>query len=1008
MNKNFYGRLGLRRSNLKKLAAISALALMLSGCGGGGGDGGGDSGGGGIIGTGIQLRGTVPTNREFAQSFVNVRSASGERSMAAIGQTGRYSFDDVTGEGPYLLQVDLGNGDAYYSVAHASDAQSVTQNIHAYSDLAIRNWFANQGLDIEAVFESTASIVTLPTALEIDSIDEQILGLVEESLAVYELAGTDLSTVSFDSDDTGVDEFLDRNPVLINNGNITIIITDQDSNTQTTVSSDLPVDTDLTAPDAMPPSSPLGLRVLPSASNEIVLAWESATDNIGVTSYVVYRDGVEIATTAFPIYIDSPLEAGVTFPYTVSALDAAGNESLQSEAGSSQTLGAPDTLAPPSATDLLVTAPAGNTNSLVVRWSQSEIADVAAFQVLRGTSPTMLDQLAQVTSTALTDAGLNSGTQYCYQIITVDASENESNPSEIVCGTTSGTSLSSQEPEETNTPPVITAGGLLDVDVSNIACTTELETTSITEALVLDEPCYLVNQDVVVGQGGQVTIAAGTVLKFASGVGIEVQTGGSLASNGTAAAPVVFSAIDRTPGSWDGLEFDRSNSASNVLNSTVIEYGGSGTADYNLEIEGFSSSPARVSLNNVLLRFGATAGFSIDDEAIVGDIQGLVSTQNASSGEIGSEVAASLGLDSRLSGNTDDGLVILTGGAIDNITAWPAIDVPYLVGRLPVNAPMSIAAGSVLRFSAGGGLDINTGGSLSAIGTATSPILFTGLDNTPGFWDGLNFDRTNSSNNQLEHVIVEHAGGLGSNDAGVNVRGFVSAPARLAINNTQLRFNAGPGFIINTSVNLDEFNNVTVTANDFAGVIALGSVGSLGSNLDFSGNTRDQVELLNGPITSALTIPAINVPYLFGDIDVNAALTLSPGVAMRADSGAEFDVSESGSFNAVGTVTQPISIIGDIATPGYWDGIELDRTNSPLNRLEHVTLSHGGGGGVSAARGNITMTCFTSAPASLLVANSTLSDSLGWGVYQSSSNCTTSIADTALFSGNAEGAVSPQ
>ena len=542
-----------------------------------------------------------------------------------------------------------------------------------------------------------------------------------------------------------------------------------------------------------------------------------------MTSYVVFRDGVEIATTAFPIFIDSPLEAGVTFTYTVSALDAAGNESLQSEAGSSQTLGAPDTLAPPSATNLLVTAPAGNTNSLVVRWSQSDIADVAAFQVLRGTSPTMLDQLAQVTSTALTDAGLNSGTQYCYQIITVDASENESNPSEIVCGTTSGTSLTSQEPEETSTPPVITAGGLLDVDVSNIACTTELETTLITEALVLDEPCYLVNRNVVVDQGGQVTIAAGTVLKFASGVELEVRTGGSLAANGTASAPVVFSAIDRTPGSWDGLEFDRSNSTSNVLNNTVIEYGGAGTSGYNLDTISFSSAPTRLTLNNVLLRLGASAGFRIANNTITGDIQGLVSTQNASSGEVGPEIVTSLGVDSRLAGNTQDGLEILTG-TITNATAWSAFDVPYLLDRFEVNAPLSIAAGSELRFLAGGGLDINAGGSLSAIGTATSPILFTGVDNTPGFWDGLDYDRTNSTNNRLEHVIVEYAGGLTSSDAGVNVQGFSSSPARIAFNNVQLRFNVGPGFRMATTVNLDEFNSVTSTANDFSGVIPLDAV----------------------------------------------------------------------------------------------------------------------------------------------------------------------------------------
>ena len=101
---------------------------------------------------------------------------------------------------------------------------------------------------------------------------------------------------------------------------------------------------------------------------------------------------------------------------------------------------------------------------------------MASFNVLRGEGQAMLDQIARVTSTALTDAGLNSGTEYCYQIITNDASANASGPSDIACATTTGAVVGGDQSPVT--PPVVTppAGnqGLLAVDVSGLVCETDL------------------------------------------------------------------------------------------------------------------------------------------------------------------------------------------------------------------------------------------------------------------------------------------------------------------------------------------------------------------------------------------------------------------------------------------------------------------------------------------------------------------------------------------------------
>jgi len=987
------------RSSLFRTITTALLLATLSACGGGGGGGGEE--GGGIIGTGIQLRGTVPTNRQFAESTIEIKSASGERTTGVIGTNGRFTVDAVPGDAPYLLKVDLGNDNAYFGVAHSLDAASVTQNVHAYSDLAIRNWFATQGLDIDAAFNSSGALSNLPSEAEIAAIDARILNVLRESLSAYGLAGTNLSTVSFDSDNLGVDRFLDRNPVLINNGTITIIITEPNDDTQAIVSSGLPINTDLTAPDNVPPSSPTGLRVLPSASNEIVLAWESATDNIAVSGYEVVRDGVVVATTAFPLFIDSPLDSGVTFDYSIIAVDAADNKSLPSETGSSQTLAAPDTTAPPAATDLSFET---SNDGIVVRWTQSSIGDVASFRVLRGEGPTMLDQVARVTSTALTDGGLNSGTEYCYQIITSDASVNESAPSEIGCASTTGTVLgggTGVEPPAVITPPTGSVSALLDVDVSGLLCETELETINIAEIVTLDAPCYRVSSNINVNQNGQLIVAAGTVLKFASGNRLQVNDGGSLTVNGTEAQPVVFSALDPTPGIWDGVQFRFSNSTRNVLNNLVIEFGGqiNGAA---LSTVGFTSSQVRLSVNNVLVRGSVGDGVALSANSIIGDFNELISTGNARSASASAAVASNFGPDSQLTGNTLDALAI-ENSTLAVATTWQKIDVPYQLDRIDIDAPLSIPAGAELRFESGGLLEVGTDGSLSAIGTVAEPIVFTGLEPTPGYWSGIKFRFSNSTNNRLAHAVVEYAGSATSDGAGVYMVAFTSSPARLAVADSIFRFNEGPGFRFSDNVTVMEFSNVLSTSNGVSGVVAPSSIGSLGANLDLQGNTQDGLRMINGTLQTAATWPALNVPYLFDRLDVDAPLTVSPGASFVADSGGVIEVGTDGSLNAVGSVSLPITFVGSQSITGHWDGIDFRFSNNPLNVLDFVTVSNGGGGGASATSGNISLACFLSSPVQVAISNSTLSESAGFGIYRNDASCGINVGANVTFSGNVQG-----
>ncbi|MFQ5965361.1 MAG: fibronectin type III domain-containing protein [Candidatus Scalinduaceae bacterium] len=90
-------------------------------------------------------------------------------------------------------------------------------------------------------------------------------------------------------------------------------------------------------PDTTLPSTPTNLQATAISVSQIDLSWNASTDNVGVTGYKIYRDGTQITTTANTTFQDTGLSPSTTYTYSVSAYDAAGNESGQSYTTSATT-----------------------------------------------------------------------------------------------------------------------------------------------------------------------------------------------------------------------------------------------------------------------------------------------------------------------------------------------------------------------------------------------------------------------------------------------------------------------------------------------------------------------------------------------------------------------------------------------------------------------------------------------------------------------------------------------
>ena len=83
--------------------------------------------------------------------------------------------------------------------------------------------------------------------------------------------------------------------------------------------------------DTYPPSIPTGVNAVAASTTQINLSWSASTDDVGVAGYNIYRDETFLKAVTNTSASDTGLSPDTQYCYTVSAYDAAGNESGQSD-----------------------------------------------------------------------------------------------------------------------------------------------------------------------------------------------------------------------------------------------------------------------------------------------------------------------------------------------------------------------------------------------------------------------------------------------------------------------------------------------------------------------------------------------------------------------------------------------------------------------------------------------------------------------------------------------------
>ncbi len=170
--------------------------------------------------------------------------------------------------------------------------------------------------------------------------------------------------------------------------------------------------------DTQPPTAPTNLTTSNKTGTSFTLSWTASTDNVGVTGYEVFANGVSKGITASTSLSVTGLICNTAYSMTVRARDAAGNWSAASTASNVTTSACADTQPPTVPTNL--TSSNVTETSFTLSWTAStDNVGVTGYEVFsNGVS------VGTSTNTSKSISELTCGTQYAMTVEARDAAGN--------------------------------------------------------------------------------------------------------------------------------------------------------------------------------------------------------------------------------------------------------------------------------------------------------------------------------------------------------------------------------------------------------------------------------------------------------------------------------------------------------------------------------------------------------------------------------------------------------
>jgi endonuclease I/chitodextrinase len=180
--------------------------------------------------------------------------------------------------------------------------------------------------------------------------------------------------------------------------------------------------------DTQAPSTPLNVTLSNISLNSIDVSWDASTDNIGVTGYNIFVNGVLQEQTSNTSISIANLETNTTYTFSIVAKDLINNMSAASADVNGTTL---QDANPPSVPTNVVVSNETDT-SFKISWTASTDNNaVSAYEIY-------IDNILNGTTsnTFFTVSGLTKSTTYSVEVLAIDSDNNKSDKSTTVSATT--------------------------------------------------------------------------------------------------------------------------------------------------------------------------------------------------------------------------------------------------------------------------------------------------------------------------------------------------------------------------------------------------------------------------------------------------------------------------------------------------------------------------------------------------------------------------------------------
>ena len=272
----------------------------------------------------------------------------------------------------------------------------------------------------------------------------------------------------------------------------------------------------------------------------------------------------------------------------------------------------------------------------------------------------------------------------------------------------------------------------------------------------------------------------------------------------------------------------------------------------------------------------------------------------------------------------------------------------YIRDTLTVNSGvLTVEPGTEIVFGPGGGICVNSGGTIKMEGTPASRITLRGESDSKGFWGQVRIESTKP--NILAYIDLLYGGGGGT-----------------ARYNTALYLNNGSASVTNCII--DGSGNIGITTEGAQGVLtafsnniikncdnapiraedAIYSLRNMGANNTFTDNEPNYIYINTSTAPSGdMILKKLNIPwYLSTGLEITTSgktFTIEPGTEIWVGGGYEINVGANSKLVAIGTVSQRIKFRGDTDAPGQWIGIKVN-TQTTGTKFAYCDISGGGPG----------------------------------------------------------------